>query len=363
MKLIVLDENFDTIGSIPLFRTLIWVRRYEKLGCFELYTAKSYFDLLNSGRYLYRNDANELGVIDEVNYSQDENGAREVYAKGNFAEILLYDRVIESTVTLNGNIEESMRYLVTRTAIDPEDKDRIIKHLRLGNVNGISGTLNMQTTGVNLSEKLYDIGNTQEISHRVRYDYLTNDLAFEVWQGKDRRDTQEVNSWAIFSNSFYNIRNVVYNRNSSSYRNYAYVAGAGEGADRVIVIVDLRQPGEERKELYVDARDLQQEDGNGKVIPLATYKSQLTQRGREKLAEYRKVEIINSGVDSNANLVYKKDFDLGDFCTYINTEINIATDKRITEVMETYEGGATELSVTFGTDEVSTVKQLIKREV
>ena len=131
----------------------------------------------------------------------------------------------------------------------------------------------------------------------------------------------------------------------------------------MIVTVDLRQPGEERKELYVDARDLQQEDGNGNKIPLDTYKAQLLQRGREKLAEFRKVEIINSGVDSNANLVYKKDFDLGDYCTYINTEINISTDKRITEVMETYEGGATELSVTFGTDEVSTVKQLIKREV
>lgn len=31
--------------------------------------------------------------------------------------------------------------------------------------------------------------------------------------------------------------------------------------------------------------------------------------------------------------------------------------------METYEGAATELAVTFGTDEVSTVQQLIKREV
>ncbi len=363
MRLIVLDENFDTIGSIPLFRTLIWVRRYEKLGCFELYTSKNYFDLLNSGRYLYRNDAEELGVIDEVNYSQDENGAREAYAKGNFAEILLFDRVIETTVTLTGNVETAMRNLVTRTAISPADSDRKIKHLRLGKENGISGSLNTQATGDNLSEKLYDIGNTQEISHRVRYDYLTNDLAFEVWQGKDRRDSQEVNSWAIFSNSFYNIRNVVYNRNSSSYKNFAYIAGAGEGANRVIVTVDLRQPGEERKELYVDARDLQQEDGNGNKIPLDTYKAQLSQRGREKLAEFRKVEIINSGVDSNANLVYKKDFDLGDYCTYINTEINISTDKRITEVMETYEGGATELSVTFGTDEVSTVKQLIKREV
>ena len=218
------------------------------------------------------------------------------------------------------------------------------------------------TTGDNLSEKLYEIGNTQEISHRVRYDYLTNDLAFEVWKGKDRRDSQEENSWAIFSNSFYNIRNVVYNRNSSAYKNFAYVAGGGEGSNRVVVTVDLRQQGEERKELWVDARDLQQKDGEGNTIALPAYQAQLIQRGKEKLAEYRKVEMVNSGVDSNANLVYKKDFDLGDYCTYVNTEIKVATDKRITEIMETYEGGSTELSVTFGTDEIATVKQLIKRE-
>lgn len=362
MKLIVLDENFDTIGSIPLFRTLIWVRRYEKLGCFELYTSKDYFPLLNMGRYLYRNDADELGVIDEVNYAQDENGNRESYAKGNFAEVLLANRIIEATVTLTGNVETAMRSLVMRTAISPVDTDRKIKHLRLGETFGIIGNLDTQATGDNLSEKLYEIGNTKEISHRVRYDYLTNDLAFEVWQGKDRRDSQDVNSWAIFSNSFYNIRNVVYNRNSSSYKNFAYVAGAGEGADRVIMTVDLRQPGEERKELWVDARDLQQEDGNGARISLAVYQELLKQRGREKLAEYRKVENVNSGVDSNANLVYKKDFDLGDYCTYINTEIHVATDKRITEIMEVFEGGSEKISVTFGTEEVETVVQLIKRE-
>lgn len=363
MQLIVLDKDFETLGSIPLFRTLIWARRYEKLGCFELYTSKEYFPLLNAGQYLYRNDAKELGVIDEVNYSQDENGAREAYAKGNFAEKLLTDRVIAGTITLSGNVEEAMRRLADTSAINPTDADRKVAHLKLGILTGISGNINMQATGDNVSEKLYEIGNTKEISHRIRYDFLTNDLAFEVWQGVDRRDSQEENSWAIFSNSFYNIRNVVYNRNRSSYKNFAYVAGAGEGSDRIIITVDARLPGEERKEIWVDARDLQQKDEDGNEIPLETYKQQLDQRGREKLAEYRMVETINSGVDYQANLVYKKDFDLGDYCTYINTEVNIATDKRITEVMETYEGAATELAVTFGTDEVSTVQQLIKREV
>lgn len=364
MRLIVLDKNFDTIGAIPLFRTLIWVRRYEKLGCFELHTAKDYFDLLNQGRYLYRNDADELGVIDEVNYSQDENGNRESYAKGNFAEILLADRVIQPMITLTGSIEDGMRKLVEGYAITPIDAKRKIKHLKLGAKAEIAGTMDIQVTGDNLSEKLYDIGNAYGISHRIRYDFLKNDLAFEVWEGKDRRDSQTKNSWAVFSNAFYNIRDVVYNRNSASYKNFAYVAGAGEGSSRIVVEVDIRtDPEEERREIYVDARDLQQQDGKGNSIPLSTYKAQLIQRGKEKLSEYRKVETVESGVDHLANLVYKTDFDLGDYCTYINTEIGIEADKRITEVMEVYEGSATEIKVMFGTDEVTTVHQLIKREV
>ena len=214
-----------------------------------------------------------------------------------------------------------------------------------------------------MSDKLYEIGNAYEISHRVLYDFQTNKLTFEVWMGVDRRDSQEENSWAIFSNSFYNVRNVVYNRSNASYKNYAYVAGEGEGSSRVIVTVDNRAPGEERKEIWVDARDLQSKDSAGNAISADTYRQQLNQRGLEKLAEYRKVETVNSSIDNQANLVYKKDFDLGDLCTYINTDVGIAADKRITEIIETYEGAATELTITFGTDDITTVQQLIKREV
>lgn len=363
MDLIVLDKDFEILGSIPMFRTLIWTRRYEKLGYFELYTSREYFPLLNTGKYLYRKDATELGVIDEVNYSQDENGNREAYAKGNFAERLLADRIVSGTVILSGNVETSMRRLVDVSAINPSDSDRVIEHLVLGELSNIDGSIDSQTTGANLSDKLYEIGNAYEISHRVRYDFLTNKLTFEVWMGVDRRDSQGENSWAIFSNSFYNVRNVTYNRNSSSYKNYAYVAGEGEGSNRVVVTVDNRAPGEERKEIWVDARDLQQQDASGQTIAASTYKQQLYQRGLEKLAEYRKAETVNSGIDYQANLEYKKDFDLGDLCTYINTEVGIVADKRITEITETYEGAATELTVMFGTDEITTVQQLIKREV
>ncbi|MCD8286787.1 MAG: siphovirus ReqiPepy6 Gp37-like family protein [Clostridia bacterium] len=363
MQLIVLDDDFNIIGPVPLFTTLIWTRRYSKLGAFELYTTKDYFPVLNAGKYLYRNDADELGVIAEVCYQQDDNGNRSIYAKGNFAESLLYDRVIEGTAMLSGNLEAVMRQLVTNYAISPSNSDRIIKHLRLGDLNGLAATIDSQVTGENLSDELYSLANVEEYSYRIRYDYLTNDLVFEVWQGKDRRDSQQENSWAIFSNSFYNIKNAIYNRDESSYRNVAYVAGEDTDNGRTVVEVDMRTSSdEERKELYVDARDQQSDSGDGEVLSDAEYKELLIARGKSKLAEYQKVETVDSSIDSEANLEYKKDYDLGDYCNYINTEIGIEMEQRITEIQETYEGSKTSLSITLGYDGVSTVSQLIKRE-
>ncbi len=362
MRVLILDEEFQTLGSISLFASLIWVPRYTKLGYYELHTATSYFQLLKEGTYIYRNDRENLGVIDDVQYAQTDTGSRTCYAKGNFAESLLADRVISKTVNLSGRLETAMRSMVTQFAINPANNEPV-ENLVLGEDAGLENTVNAQVTGANLSEWLYDIGNTEEISHRVLFDYLTDTLRFEVWQGKDRTDNQDVNSWAIFSNSFCNIKSAQYERNKSSYKNFAYVAGEGEGSNRTVIEVDARKPGEKRREIWVDARDLQRQDSNGKTINETEYRALLRNRGTEKLQEYPMIETVNSDIDAGANLIYRKDFDIGDLCTYINTEIGVETEKRITEIMEVYEGGAESISVTFGTDEIETVEQLIKREV
>ncbi|MCD7838123.1 MAG: siphovirus ReqiPepy6 Gp37-like family protein [Clostridiales bacterium] len=364
MQLLILDENLDILGPVSIFTTLIWTRRYQGLGAFELYTSKDYFQLLNSGRYLYRSDADELGVIREVCYEQSDDGSRSVYAKGNFAECLLYDRIIDGTVTLSGNLETVMRSLVTKFCISPSDSDRVIKRLSLGDTAGLTATVDSQVTGENLSDELYALGNVEGYSHRIRYDFAANILYFEVWQGKDRRDSQTENSWAIFSNAFYNIKNATYTRDESSYRNFAYIAGEeNEDGARTVVEVDLRSDtGETRRELYVDARDLQSEDEDGNTLGASEYEAQLVARGQEKLAEYQKSESVSSAVDAQGNLIYKEDYDLGDYCTYVNTEIGVEMEQQITEIQETYEGAAMSLSITLGNDGVSTIQQLIRRE-
>ncbi len=367
MNLIILDENFDTLGTVGVFNTMIWDRRYYAPGLFELYTPAESFELMNTGRYLYRSDRSDLGVIHEINFSRDAKGAQTAYCKGYFAEELLNNRVIDAQVNMTGTPEDIGRKLVDKLVINPAVADRKISRIQLGTRHGLGDAISITATGDRLGDKLYDIEQTQELSHRLIYDYLANTLNFELWQGKDRRDTQDVNSWAIFSDSFYNVKNAIYDRDESDYKNFAYVAGEGEGTARTIVQVDIRSsPTEERREVWVDARDLQSrytdDGGTEHTYTTAQYQALLRQRGLEKLAEYEKVETVNSDVDPNANLVYMTDFDLGDLCTYRYTDVGIETIKRITEIQEVYEGSKQTLSVIFGTGSMTSIKKLIKRE-
>lgn len=368
MNLIILDKNLDTLGVVSVFNTLIWDRRYYASGLFELHAPAEFFELMNTGLYLYRNDREELGVIREVNFARDAKGARTAYCKGYFSEELLNNRVLNTQISLTGTPEVIGRKLVERYVISPTDTDRKISQVILGELAGLGSSITVTATGDRLGDKLYEIEKTQELSHRLRYDYLTNSLSFEVWKGKDRTDDQEENSWAIFSDSFYNVKNVVYDRDESDCKNFAYVAGEGEGSARVIVEVDLRSSAdEERRELYVDARDLQStyqdDDGNEYTYTATQYQALLRQRGLEKLAEYEKIETVNSDVDPNANLIYREDFDLGDLCTYRYADVGIETTKRITEIQEVYEGSKQTLSVVFGNDQMTSITKIIQREV
>ena len=367
MRISVLDANFELLGEFSIYRSLIWTRRYYEPGVFEIHTAVDYFPMLNAGRYIYRHDRQELGVLREVNYEQTSQGARAAYCKGYFAEALLDDRVIIPAVNITGKPEEIGRSLVTSFFISPADTGRTFPQIILGEASGLGASTTLQNTGEKVGEKLFELERTQELSHRLTFDFEANTLTFSTWSGLNRTDDQEENSPATFSNAFYNVKNVVYDRDASSAANFAYVAGAGEDVDRVVVEVDARaDPSEERREIFVDARDLQQtykdDGGTEHTYTPEQYQELLRQRGREKLSEYAQVETVNSDVDANANLVYMQDFDLGDLCTYQNLDVGIETVKRITEIQEVYEGSRSTLNITFGNDTATSLTKIIRRE-
>ena len=118
--------------------------------------------------------------------------------------------------------------------------------------------------------------------------------------------------------------------------------------------------GEERREVYIDARDLQKKRVDQEDLTDQEYQALLYQRGLEKLQDYKRIEVFNSNIDHQSNLIYKKDFDLGDLCIYVNHKIQLSVNKRITEIDEAYEGTSLTVTIIFG-DDYKSITEKIKR--
>ena len=162
--------------------------------------------------------------------------------------------MIPKTETLRGNLETKIRALVKKYAID--DSTQKVPKLQLGELQGYTESIDTQITGEELSVALYSLLNPYGMSWELKYDFENDVIYFNILKGKDRTQDQTENTWATFSTSRENIRSTEYLYDDSDYKNYAYVAGEGEGNNRTVVEVD-ESHGEKIRALYVDARDLQ----------------------------------------------------------------------------------------------------------
>lgn len=375
MELLLLDKQFQICGLIDDFSSLVWNRKYYECGNFNLQIGIKYWEQFKNAVYVYSKDFQETGILETLNYKTTTQGI-EIQRSGRFLESKLFDRVINTTQNFkNQTTEDIVRSLINTFVIN--SGDRKIQNVILGERKGLGKTRTMQMTGDNLLDKIYELCKEDELGIHLKYDFDNNKMVFEVWQGLDRVDTQNENTWAIFSRDFENVLEDEYAIDETKYRNYAYVMGEVEeetGTDsegntikskrRVDVIVDRVKEGEERKELYVDARDIQSEktddEGNSTKIPETEYKEMLKERGIEKLNECNKVETSNFNINPISNLEYQKDFDLGDKVIYKNDELGFNIENRIVGVTESYENGNKTIDITFGDDyNIKKVKEVI----
>ena len=375
MELLLLDKEFKICGIIDDFSSLVWNRKYYECGNFNLQIGIKYWEQFRNAVYVYAKEFKETGILETLNYKTTTQGI-EIQRSGRFLESKLFDRVINTTQNFkNQTTEDIVRNLVNTFVIN--SGDRKIPNLVLGERKGLGKTRTMQMTGDNLLDKIYELCKEDELSIHLKYDFENSKMVLEVWQGLDRVDTQNENTWAIFSRNFENILEDEYSLDETKYRNYAYVMGEVEektGTDsegneikskrRVDVIVNKINPGEERKEIYVDARDIQSEkkddEGNSIKIPEIEYKEMLKERGIEKLNECNKVETSNFNINPISNLEYKRDFDLGDKVIYKNDELGFNIEKRIIGITESYENGNKTIDITFGDDyNIKKVKEVI----
>lgn len=338
MDLLIYSPDIVSVGVIDCFSSFRWRRRYFEPGEFELHVAATPDNLtvLAAGNILHRLDRKEAGIIEGVSVAEN-NGVEEITVTGRFGSCLLCQRIITPTINYSGTVEGGMRKVVSDNAITARPIDR----LTLGAAQGYAETCAFQATGKNVQTVLTALAKASGLGYITRLDVPARQWIFEVYKGADKTVTQSAGPYVLFSDEFGNITGPQYTYNEQAFKNYAYVAGEGEGSARMIVEVD-QTGGEPRRELWADARDLQKGE-----LTDAQYQAQLTQRGLEKLAEAARAESFEAAAVDTANFEYLTNWDLGDIVSF--EKWGLLLNQRITEVEEVYENGVVTITQVCGT--------------
>jgi len=118
----------------------------------------------------------------------------------------------------------------------------------------------------------------------------------------------------------------------------------------------------QRRELYIDARDLQSDGDPDKPLTTEEYAALLTNRGREKLAEHQLVRSFAATVrDRGATYVLGEDYQLGDTITVIDDRLGVTANAVAQGVTRSVGRNGESMELTLGYGQ-PTIYDILKRK-
>lgn len=343
------DANFEVIGIVDTFQSVIWHSVYHGVGDFQVYiNAEDALSIVSDARYITRPDNEEVGVIEAVQIVDDVESGRMFTISGRFAKSLLDRRIIynlsgtsNKASVLSGNVETAIRKLVSDNAI----VSRSLGVLELGSNSGIIYSI-VDENG-NSARKQVSYDNLLEYTEEVLKEYgiaslvklNENKLQYVVYEGADRSiDNTAGNQPIVFSKEYDNLLSSDYSRSTTLEKNVALIGGEGEGIERFCVLLGTKS-GLSRKEVFVDASSIRKtymdENNEEKSYSNSEYSAMLKAQGQQSLNEYNIVENFNGVLDiTNGNWKYGLDVFLGDIVTVQENDIEIYLNVRLGEITE-----------------------------
>lgn len=104
-----------------------------------------------------------------------------------------------------------------------------------------------------------------------------------------------------------------------------------------------------RREIYIDARDLQSDSDPDNPMTAEEYAAALTTRGREKLSEHQLVQSFSVNVrDRGATYTLGEDYQLGDTITVIDEKLNVTVDAVVQGVTRSISRTGETMELTLG---------------
>lgn len=251
----VLNQNLQTVGIIDSYKSLIWASRYRTVGDCELYVPATTenLNILKKNYFLMRLDNNMICQIKKIELDTDVENGNYLIVNGFDVKQWLDQRVVWSTMNVDGNVESFIRSMVDKALGNASLYARQIVNLNgsrifyLGTAAGFTEVITEQVSYKNIGEKVRDYCLKYGWGYRV---VLSNNLLyFQLYKGTDR--TANV----VFSDSYENLATTKYVEDETNMGNVALVAGEGQGAARSRNVSGYAES-IDRYEIYVDAKDI-----------------------------------------------------------------------------------------------------------
>lgn len=352
MDLLILDKDLVSVMEFDTFESLLWVERYSEYGDFEIYTPIDIYALtfLQKGYYIWREDSEKVMIIESVQLTSDADTGNRMRITGRTLESILTRRIVWKQTTLSGNLQNGIKKLINDAIISPTDPARKIPNFVFKDSTDPAVTslkVDAQFTGDNLYDAVRSICEEQGIGFKI---VLTDDNKFEfsLYAGAVRDFSQETRPYVVFSHKFDNLTNSDYIESDESLKTIALVAGEGEGEERKTLTVNPYSPDPtnlERRELYIDARDISSQTSEGDLTN-EEYMALLKTRGLKYLLENTSTRAFSGGVDTNSMFKYGIDYFIGDI-VQIENEYGIKASVRITEIIRSESTAEVTLYPTF----------------
>lgn len=346
MELYIYNSGRELTGIVESFEYLRWTRRYSQCGSFELraIATPENTTLLQEGNFIWKNDDEEAGIIEHLEMVQAEQEI--ITASGRFATSFLSRRIVWQTEVLSGDLSACVEQLLNNNLISPTDTARQIDGIVFSAPN-LGVPVSTQISYRGLMDVITELCGTSEIGIKTVFTPATHVFTVTLYKGTD--------SQAVFSKEYENLTEQSYTESAADYANTALIGGEGEGESRTFVAITSGS-GETRREIFVDAKDLQAADfGTG-------YTDALIFRGQSKLSEQGIRYSFDTSVNPHGNLTYKTDFDLGQTVKVISKAWGVSMTTRIAEIEETYDADGLSISIVFGKAEL-TIAQKIRSDM
>lgn len=327
------------VGLVEDIRSLQWLSEYQDAGEVKLVcsaTAKNQA-LLADGRRLYCTDQPESALIRRTELTDDGKDAT-LTVRAMLSAARWADRVVMATRQIT-TVETGMLELA-------EDNRRGLPGVTAP-ARGIPDKTDTQISWGSVLDAEITLAKGAGLGFREIFDPTTAQETFEVYQGTDRTQGEGYNGW--FGDDIGNLASYTLAQGTDGWKNLAIVAGEGEGADRTVVTASLGDyTGDDRRELWVDAKDLTRRcqvavpDGSGgytyteKTYSESEYKALLQARGLEKLAQCLPALEVDASL-GQGTLVYGRDYRLGDLVPLKLTGCGLRMTARVSAVRTVYE--------------------------